>query len=91
MFSCPHCKNTLISGARQPDAKVSDGVASGVVLYSHCKAILRIEITTLHDPDKSLLESRKMQVKKATTYCMKCHESVVIGNEADHKCIFEEK
>src|ERR1051326_8989912 len=82
VFFCPHCEHPLVGKgkvARTP------GQLAAAVSCSHCKAILRIEILTLKDPDKNF---SKNQPPKATTFCKDCGTEILIGN--NHACTAKE-
>lgn len=52
---CPYCLFPLISGK----PKSGNGVVSDMVSCTHCKAILRIELTTLKEPDEERFRPKK--------------------------------
>lgn len=85
MFTCPHCRQQIISG-RRAEVKTTNGVTSGNVFCTHCHAILHVEITTLHDPDPELLKTRSAGPELYYVYCPNCAESIQWGKEKDHKC-----
>lgn len=54
MFTCPHCDFPLTGKINR---SVDHGTAEVILQCTHCSAILRVEITTLRDPDKERLKN----------------------------------
>lgn len=57
MSMCPHCHFPLIPRTQTPSG--IPGVVSCMVSCTHCEAILRIEITTLKEPNLEKLQKGK--------------------------------
>lgn len=61
MFSCPHCLFPLTGGSRRltgPDS------CEGTIYCSHCEAIVRVEITTLKEPNPKKLEKHTNKISE---------------------------
>lgn len=82
---CPHCHFPL-AGGRFNEEKIEDAIQLDVSC-SHCKAILRVTITTLKDPDPEDVK-RKNESGPATTTCPDCQEIIIRSKESEHQCKF---
>lgn len=56
MSMCPHCMFPLIP--RPQSLSSIPGVVSYMVSCTHCEAILRVEITTLKEPNQEKLQRK---------------------------------
>lgn len=83
MLSCPHCLYPL-AGSRFHSEKIGE-VFQTDIACSHCKAILRVTVTTLRDPDPEAIK-KKNTPDPTTTYCPKCQEAYNVGSK--HECSF---
>lgn len=82
MFTCPHCMYALTGKA---SVRSEHGSSEVTVQCNHCEAILRIQVTTLKDPNPKKLEKVNAN-KPANTYCLDCHAAIALGDESKHKC-----
>ena len=84
MFSCPHCFYVLTGKLH----KHSDhGSTSCDIQCSHCQAILRVQITTLKEPNEKLLAEKGInEAGPPTTCCSKCGDTINLSEKNTHKC-----
>jgi uncharacterized protein YlaI len=84
MFSCPHCQFQLTGKAH---VQISHGSSEAQIKCSHCEAVLRIQITTLHEPNEERLKEGGINESKApTTACPECHHIMPVTDWQTHKC-----
>lgn len=83
MFACPHCEFPIAGKAKR---NVDQGTAETRIVCVHCEAILRIEITTLREPNPAKLEKAINSTKPATTYCSNCGKTLNVQEYTSHKC-----
>lgn len=85
MFCCPHCRFPL-AGGRVNEERQAEAIQLDISC-AHCKAILRISITTLKQPDPEAVKQKNLS-GPSTTYCPKCQETLIVGKEDKHECKF---
>lgn len=84
---CPHCQLPLTVVNRSQQPLSSNGSVDCTTSCTSCKAILRIQITTLREPTKVVTTKKK----KAETYCKVCQAVVLVGEESTHTCSVNRK